>query len=111
MCATMVERMMAYRDALPKEEEARRFVDVRMDRLTADPIGTVRDIYARFGLPFTPEYEAALHTYIAAEESKKHGEHAPRATRSSHQEALAALGINDAEMTAKFGRYCARYLA
>ncbi len=36
-----------------------------MDELSIDPIGTVKRIYAHFGLRYTEAFEAALQVYIA----------------------------------------------
>jgi hypothetical protein len=52
-----------------------RFFDVSYRRLTADPVGTVRDACARFGYDFTPAYEARVRRRLADHPQHKHGVH------------------------------------
>ena len=114
MCHQMTERMMAYRDAMPAEEERKRFCDVRMDDLTSDPIGVVRRVYDKFGLTYTPEYEEALKDYIAKHGNKEGGPKtaaAPVAPGevSPHQRTLALLGLSQEDLDSKFRKYRERY--
>src|SRR3712207_9161539 len=50
-----IARNLAARDAHPGA-----IFDVYYDRLVADPIGTVRDIYGYFGLEWSEEYATRL---------------------------------------------------
>jgi hypothetical protein len=56
-----LERGTADREA-PHVEAA--FLDVAFDRVVADPLGVVRDVYERFGLPYTAAYEQRLTAYL-----------------------------------------------
>ena len=51
------------------------FCDVAYDRLVADPVGTVRDACAHFGIDFTPTFEANVRRYLAANPQHKRGVH------------------------------------
>jgi hypothetical protein len=44
---------------------------VHFDKLSSDPIGMVRDIYATFGWEVSSEYEAALKDYLAKDKVKR----------------------------------------
>jgi hypothetical protein len=61
MCRESLRRAMEARAKAPAD----RFLDVQYRDLVADPIGTVRRIYERFGFPFSPELETRLRTYVA----------------------------------------------
>ena len=45
--------------------------DVVYDSFVADPVGTVRALYAQLGWVFTAEYEAILHTFLAQDKEKR----------------------------------------
>jgi hypothetical protein len=49
--------------------------DVYYDRLVADPIGTVRDIYDHYGLAWSEEFEGRLNYYLRQNPRGKHGAH------------------------------------
>jgi len=49
------------------------FVDVHFRDLTADPIGTVRQIYDAIGLSWTDDFEQAIQTYVARSDKERHG--------------------------------------
>jgi hypothetical protein len=46
---------------------------VRYADLVADPIGTLRTFYGKYGMPFGPETEAAMRDYMANNPSDRHG--------------------------------------
>ena len=46
---------------------------VRYQDLTADPIGTLRTFYGKYGIPFTDATEAAMRDYMANNRSDRHG--------------------------------------
>jgi len=52
-----------------------RFFDVPYKRLTADPVGTVRDVCRHFGYDFSPDYEARARGWLARNPQHKHGVH------------------------------------
>jgi hypothetical protein len=49
--------------------------DVYYDRLVADPIGTVRDIYNRYELAWSEEFAERLNYYVQQNPRGKHGAH------------------------------------
>jgi hypothetical protein len=49
--------------------------DVYYDRLVADPIGTVRDIYDHYGLAWSEEFAERLNFYLQHNPRGKHGTH------------------------------------
>jgi hypothetical protein len=49
--------------------------DVYYDRLVADPIGTVRDIYNHYGLAWSEEFAERLNYYVQQNPRGKHGAH------------------------------------
>lgn len=74
-----------------------RFIDVHYDDLTADPIGTVRSIYRRFGLELTDEAEAAM--------TALHADSASGQRRPSHRYRLSDFGLTEAEVDERFAAY------
>jgi hypothetical protein len=80
-----VERAVEIRAGLPKD----RFIDVRQADLAADPIGTIRDVYAAMGFEFDEEAQASVETYRAQQESRPPSHHEHRAEGFGlHPEAL-----------------------
>ena len=77
------------------------FVDVRYRDLAADPIGVVRTIYARFGIPLTATAEARMHRYLAETPKDKHGVHAY---------SLSQFGLKPEEEHDRYRRYRERFL-
>jgi len=47
--------------------------DIQYKELIADPIGTVRELYSKFGYEFTAEYECILNKYIQEQKEKREG--------------------------------------
>lgn len=92
------QRAQAARDTL--EPEA--FADVRYPALLADPVGVVRTIYERFGLPFTRVFERRMQGWLAAHPQHAHG---------VHRYALAQFGLTAAGVRGAMGDYRARYFA
>lgn len=54
---------------------AQRVIDVHFRDFLADPLTTVRGIYERLGLELTPDAEARMRAFIAANPQGKHGLH------------------------------------
>jgi hypothetical protein len=65
-----IARNLKARDAYPGA-----LFDVYYDRLVADPIGTVRDIYDHYGLAWSEEFEERLNYYLQQNPRGKHGAH------------------------------------
>ncbi len=100
--ADLIERMlragMASRAAHPEREA--RFVDLAYPDLVADPIGSVKRIYARFELAFSDELETRLHRFLADNASDKHG---------VHKYAPAVFGLDVAELERRYAFYTERH--
>ena len=65
-----IARNLAARDAHPGA-----IFDVYYDRLVADPIGTVRDIYDHYDLTWSEEFEERLNHYLQQNPNGKYGAH------------------------------------
>jgi hypothetical protein len=74
--------------------------DVWYDELVADPTGTVRRIYERFGLDSSDAYQTCLATYVQ--------EH-PRAKHGSHRYSLEDYGMSDSHVRDRLTAYCERF--
>ena len=70
------------------------FADVDYDEFVADPAGTVRGLYARFGLPWTDEVAEGV-TALQAESRRGPG-------RPAHRYSLADYGLTEAEVLDRF---------
>lgn len=66
-----VERIIRSRESI----DANRLFDVTYANLAADPIGTVRRIYDKFGYEFTPEYEERLKRFLVEKDPSKRPKH------------------------------------
>ena len=74
--------------------------DVYYDRLVADPVGTVRGIYERFGLDWSGAFEDRLRAYVRENPKGRHG---------PHRYASAEFGQTDAEIAERFAAYRERF--
>jgi len=95
MLERAVERNLAARSAHPGIVH-----DVRYDRLVSDPIGTVRDIYGYFRMPFTREFLDRLQAYVSAHPKNEHGK---------HQYSTEIFHRSEAESVLRFAAYRARF--
>jgi hypothetical protein len=71
-------RGMELRDRIGEE----RFFDLSYHDLMADPLGSVRRVYERFGRAFTSEAEAGVRDWLVRNPQTKHGKHDHSAGRS-----------------------------
>lgn len=94
-----VECAMAAREAHGGVRE--RFFDVRYRDLVADPIATVRRIYAHYGLEWTGRAGSAMERYLAANPQHKHG---------AHDYTLARFGLVAEDVRRRFRSYSDRFL-
>ena len=76
-----------------------RFADVHFHELNAEPVGAISTAYARLGLPWTAEAEAAIRAWVDANPRGRHGEHRYR---------LADWGLDRARVHASFRFYLDR---
>lgn len=96
MLSADTERFLAHR-----EQYADRIVDVLYRDYVADPIGTMRQVYERFGLAFDDRAEQAMR---AEYELSISGDRAPR-----HRYALADFGLTREEVDERFAGYLAAF--
>jgi len=78
-----------------------RFLDVRYRDLVRDPIGTVRNAYAHFDVPFTTIAETQMRGYLADSPKDRHG---------AHVYSLAQFGLNADEEHERYRHYRERFL-
>jgi len=81
---------------------AERFVDVRFLDFRADPIGTVRSIYARLGLDFGDDRAAAMDVWLASDTTERSG-------RAHHQYSLADIGMTEVDIDRLTGDYLSAF--
>lgn len=94
--AHAADQGMAFRDAHGSDN----FHDVQFRDFMADPIATVKGIYARFDQELSPEGEAALVAWRDAHPQGKHGEH-----RYEKKD----IGVSETEILDRFAEYMKRY--
>lgn len=81
-------------DAVRQQYAPDQFLDIDHRDFHRDPMGTVRGIYAHFGLELTQGTEQAMLAWLAANPAGKHGE---------HRYELADYGITKAQIKNAFG--------
>ena len=82
-----------------KPEINAHFHDVHFRAMVADPIGTVRTIYQRFGMQLTQEAEQAMREWLSSDDS-----HAAKAKFT-----LSQFGLDVEQIDAAFGNYINHY--
>ena len=91
-------------DALDRSVSARetglipshRVVDVQYEAFLADPIETLRTVYARWDVELRPEIETRMRTFLAANAQDKHG---------PHRYSLADTGLDAGSILEQTRRY------
>ena len=94
--AHAAEAGMRYRD----EHGSDQFFDLQFDEFMADPIGSVKQIYARFDQTLSAEGEASLRAWHERHPQGKHGQH-----RYEHKD----FGVSEAEILDRFAAYMERH--
>ncbi len=94
------ETMIARANAFKAKHGPDSIHDVQYADTVRDPLGVVRGIYARFGIDFTPEIEAAMQGYLDANPKGKHG---------AHSYDLAEFGLSKEGVRERFASYIADY--
>lgn len=92
-----VKKIMEFRDNHGHLED--RFMDVRFLDLVADPIGTVRAIYDRFGLYLSAENEARMRAFATAK----------RKGARPDTFSLVDFSLGHEQESINFGLYCERF--
>ena len=99
----MTARGMAVREAWSREPDgsAPRAVDVQLDDLKADPLGTVAQLYTSMGMELTYEARAGMEGWLASKQVR-HGR---------HKVELADFGLSRAAVDGRpaFREYCRRF--
>ncbi|HEV3401295.1 MAG TPA: sulfotransferase [Acidimicrobiales bacterium] len=78
------------------------FVDVAYAELVADPLATVRRLYAQVGADLEDDVHATMAAWIADNPQHKHGR---------HRYTLEQFGLDAADVTARFETYLNRFAA
>jgi hypothetical protein len=94
--ARSLERGLAARD----RSDPGRFFDVDYRAFVADPLGTLRRIYAHFDLELGPEQEAAFAGYVRDNPQGKHG---------AHRYSLEEYGLSAEAVRERLGFYLDRF--
>lgn len=81
-------------NAVRAKADPRQFCDVEYDDLARDPIGTVENVYARFGIEMTGDAREALRQ---TEEASRQGPRAPK-----HSYSLADYGLTEDQVKERF---------
>ena len=89
-------RSMAWRKANPQVQVH----DLRFKDIVADPMSAVRGVYAHAHMNFTPETEAAVAGWWAANPSDKHGQ---------HKYELADYGLTREQVESVYADYITTY--
>ncbi|WP_062344045.1 sulfotransferase [Novosphingobium sp. CCH12-A3] len=94
-----LERGLKARDARP--DIAERIIDLGHSEVVADPTGSIRRIYDRFGLPFTPEHQDRITQFLAQSSAAKR--------LGRHKHSAAQFGIDPDEVRERLASYYARF--
>jgi hypothetical protein len=78
-----------------------RFVDLRYEELTADPLVAARKVYGRMGRDLAPADEAAMRDWLSTN---------GRDNRPSHQYSLEQFGLSADALKNGFKRYRERFI-
>ncbi|MCA9692817.1 MAG: sulfotransferase [Myxococcales bacterium] len=73
------------------------FFDLHYAALLADPVGVLRQIHARFALPWSDAAEARVRAHLAANPQHRHGK---------HRYALERFDLTDDDVRARMAGYC-----
>lgn len=77
-----------------------RVCHVHYTDLAADPVGTVRRLYAHYDLPFTAGFEQRLRAFLLE---------FPRGRFGRHEYSLQEFGLNPDEEQVRYQNYCQRF--
>jgi Sulfotransferase family len=94
------DAMIARARAFEAKHGAGRIHHIRYPDLVADPIATMRHVYAHFDEPLTPQAETAMRATLAANPQGKHGKHDYR---------LEDYGLTANGVRAHFKDYCEKF--
>jgi hypothetical protein len=83
---------------IDKQMDSKHFIDVAFDDLTKNPIGTVRDIYAKFGYQYTAQFEGDMRKHLQKESVTR---------KYKHVYTLEQFGLSRAQIMARSEEYLA----
>jgi len=93
-----VKKIMEFRDSHAHLED--HFMDVGYLELAADPMGTVRAIYDRFGITLSAENEARMRAFASSKQKKR---------RRPDAFSLADFSLGHEQESINFSLYCKRF--
>jgi len=79
-----------------------RLFDLRYEQFVADPVGSIRRIYAHFGFDYSASFDRGMEEYLRANPKNKHG---------THRYAVEDFGLSRASVEARFADYVDRFLS
>jgi hypothetical protein len=82
------------------KQQADPFIHVFYADLVRDPMAVMRDVYTKLGDPLTPEAEARMKAWIAAN---------PQGRFGKHSYSLEQFGVTKNDLTPRFEDYLARF--
>lgn len=98
------------------EESNRPCSHVLFENLTADPVGTVKEVYKQLDLPFTSEYEEIIKAYLESnkmqrkEVLKRLSKAAGKEVTALHEHRPEDFGLTHAALSGgAFGDYIHKY--
>jgi hypothetical protein len=81
---------------IDREVGGEHFIDVLFDDLTRNPVGTLRQIYSKFGYDFTPQFERRLREFLQSE---------PVTRNYKHVYSFEQFGLSRAQILARSSDY------
>lgn len=90
-CRDGIDRALRVRAGLPESQ----ILDVRLDDLDRDPVGTLQGIYRHFDLPWDNEHMPQRVTGHLADEKRRHAGQTHRHTYFPEQFGLTAAGLRE----------------
>lgn len=100
MLERWLHRYVDWRDAHPEREH--QIADIAFGDLLADPIGTVKAVYERFGLPVSAVHEGRMRSFLAQNQQDKFG---------THRYTPEDFGLESVELAERFRFYQERFAA
>jgi hypothetical protein len=100
-CRSGIDRASASRARIPSEQ----VLDVRLSDLSRDAVGTLRQVYQGFELPWDDSLPKRIEAHLAAEE-----QHRQKLGRR-HDYTAEQFGLCEEKLTRDFADYEARFLA
>lgn len=81
-------------------DKASQFIDLELDEIAGNPVGTVQRIYEQFEMPWSDDIGRRVETFVAENPHGKHG---------AHRYELGDFGLRLGEIRERFRTYCETY--